>query len=102
MRIVKALDLIPESVDLLGTVGLDLVEGRAVVDALAAEENRDKQLSGLEVVDVLALPRRHRVEDGEVGRVVDRLVVREGMRQRLTDSVETALRLSDGLVVSVR
>ena len=31
--------------------------------------------------------------------VVDRLVVREGMRQRLTDSVETALRLSDGLVV---
>ena len=31
--------------------------------------------------------------------VVDRLVVREGMRQRLTDSVETALRLSDGLLV---
>ena len=31
--------------------------------------------------------------------VIDRLVVREGMRQRLTDSVETALRLSDGLVV---
>ncbi len=31
--------------------------------------------------------------------VVDRLVVREGMRQRLTDSVETALRLSEGLVV---
>ena len=28
--------------------------------------------------------------------VVDRLVVREGMRQRLTDSVETALRLADG------
>ncbi|MFC7580479.1 excinuclease ABC subunit UvrA [Schaalia naturae] len=31
--------------------------------------------------------------------VVDRLVVREGMRQRLTDSVETALGLSDGLLV---
>ena len=31
--------------------------------------------------------------------VVDRLVVRSGIRQRLTDSVETALRLSDGLVV---
>ncbi|QWW20528.1 excinuclease ABC subunit UvrA [Schaalia sp. 19OD2882] len=30
--------------------------------------------------------------------VVDRLVVRPGMRQRLADSVETALRLSDGLV----
>ncbi|MDO5492767.1 MAG: excinuclease ABC subunit UvrA [Nesterenkonia sp.] len=28
--------------------------------------------------------------------VVDRLVIREGMRQRLTDSVETALRLAEG------
>ncbi len=33
--------------------------------------------------------------------VVDRLVVRESMRQRLTDSVETALRLADGLLVAV-
>ncbi len=31
--------------------------------------------------------------------VVDRLVVRENVRQRLTDSVETALRLADGLIV---
>ena len=31
--------------------------------------------------------------------VVDRLVVREGIRQRLTDSVETALELADGLVI---
>lgn len=31
--------------------------------------------------------------------VVDRLVAREGMRSRLTDSVETALRLADGIVV---
>jgi len=31
--------------------------------------------------------------------VVDRLVAREGIRQRLTDSVETALRIADGLVV---
>ncbi|MCL3777500.1 MULTISPECIES: excinuclease ABC subunit UvrA [unclassified Actinomyces] len=31
--------------------------------------------------------------------VVDRLVVRDGIRQRLTDSVETALQLSGGLVV---
>ncbi|QPK80486.1 excinuclease ABC subunit UvrA [Schaalia sp. ZJ405] len=31
--------------------------------------------------------------------VIDRLVVRDGMRQRLTDSVETALGLSDGLVI---
>ncbi|UFU04431.1 excinuclease ABC subunit UvrA [Ruania suaedae] len=32
--------------------------------------------------------------------VVDRLVVRENIRQRLTDSVETALGLADGLVVA--
>ncbi|MDO4260063.1 MAG: excinuclease ABC subunit UvrA [Actinomycetaceae bacterium] len=31
--------------------------------------------------------------------VIDRLVVRSGMRQRLADSVETALRLAHGLVV---
>ncbi|WP_043535066.1 excinuclease ABC subunit UvrA [Actinomyces polynesiensis] len=35
----------------------------------------------------------------DISVVVDRLVVREGIRQRLTDSVETALGLSDGLVV---
>ncbi len=31
--------------------------------------------------------------------VIDRLVAREGVRQRLADSVETALRLADGLVI---
>ncbi|MDO5747520.1 MAG: excinuclease ABC subunit UvrA [Actinomycetaceae bacterium] len=32
--------------------------------------------------------------------VVDRLVIREGIRKRLADSVETALHLSDGLVIA--
>ena len=31
--------------------------------------------------------------------VVDRLVIKEGIRKRLTDSLETALKLADGLVV---
>lgn len=31
--------------------------------------------------------------------VIDRLVIRDGIRQRLTDSVETALELADGIVV---
>ncbi|WP_291377925.1 excinuclease ABC subunit UvrA [Demequina sp.] len=31
--------------------------------------------------------------------VIDRLVAREGVRQRLADSVETALKLADGLVI---
>ncbi|MCK6209057.1 excinuclease ABC subunit UvrA [Georgenia sp. EYE_87] len=35
----------------------------------------------------------------DVDVVVDRLVIRDNVRQRLTDSVETALRLADGLVV---
>ncbi|RJF44819.1 excinuclease ABC subunit UvrA [Actinomyces sp. 2119] len=34
--------------------------------------------------------------------IVDRLVVREGIRQRLTDSVETALALAEGLVIIER
>ena len=32
--------------------------------------------------------------------VVDRLVIRDGIRQRLTDSIETALKLSKGLVIA--
>uniref|UniRef100_UPI00242EBFA0 excinuclease ABC subunit UvrA n=1 Tax=Bifidobacterium pullorum TaxID=78448 RepID=UPI00242EBFA0 len=32
--------------------------------------------------------------------VVDRLVIRDGIRQRLTDSIETALRLAKGVVVA--
>jgi len=49
-----------------------------------------------EVRDVpdLAKSKRHAIEA-----VVDRLVVKEASRARLTDSVEQALRMSDGLVV---
>ena len=43
----------------------------------------------------LTKQRKHTIEV-----VVDRLVIREGIRQRLTDSVETALRLSSGLMVA--
>ncbi|MBI5058297.1 excinuclease ABC subunit UvrA [candidate division KSB1 bacterium] len=40
--------------------------------------------------------RRHTIEV-----VVDRLVIKEGLRSRLTDSVETALRLSSGMLTVV-
>jgi excinuclease ABC subunit A len=40
--------------------------------------------------------RRHTIEV-----VVDRLVVKAGLRSRLTDSVETALRLSSGLLIAL-
>ena len=54
----------------------------------------DGEMLRLENAPVLEKKLRHTIEV-----VVDRLVVREGMRQRLTDSVETALRLSEGLVI---
>ena len=41
---------------------------------------------------------RHRNHDIEV--VVDRIVIREGLEARLADSAETALRLSDGLLIT--
>ncbi len=43
----------------------------------------------------LAKQKKHIIEV-----VVDRLVIKDGIRQRLTDSIETALKLSKGLVVA--
>jgi excinuclease ABC subunit A len=50
-----------------------------------------------EITDVPALDKKLK-HDIEV--VVDRLVIREDMGNRLADSVETALRLADGLVIA--
>ncbi|WP_103382628.1 excinuclease ABC subunit UvrA [Pseudonocardia dioxanivorans] len=44
-------------------------------------------------------PKLKKQEKHDIAVVVDRLVVRPSSKQRLTDSVETALRLADGLVV---
>ena len=74
VRVVKPLDLVPECVDLRLAVGLDLVQLRQLVDQLAAFEDRYEQLLLREVIDFLALPRRLRVEDFQILRVVDRLV----------------------------
>ncbi|MGB2780176.1 MAG: excinuclease ABC subunit UvrA, partial [Phycisphaerae bacterium] len=54
----------------------------------------DGQMVELRNVPRLAKGRRHTIEA-----VVDRLVAKEAARSRLADSVETALRMSDGLVV---
>jgi len=50
------------------------------------------------VYDLNEIPRLARYENHDVGIVVDRLVVREQDRSRLSDSVETALRAADGVV----
>ncbi|MBM7367240.1 excinuclease ABC subunit UvrA [Gordonia hydrophobica] len=44
-------------------------------------------------------PKLKKQEKHDIDVVVDRLVVKASARQRLTDSVETALRLADGIVV---
>ncbi|QFU91495.1 excinuclease ABC subunit UvrA [Amycolatopsis sp. YIM 10] len=43
-------------------------------------------------------PKLKKQEKHEIGVVIDRLTVKTGAKQRLTDSIETALRLADGLV----
>ncbi|MBO0875548.1 MAG: excinuclease ABC subunit UvrA, partial [Pseudonocardia sp.] len=44
-------------------------------------------------------PKLKKQEKHDISVVVDRLAVKDSAKQRLTDSVETALRLADGLVV---
>ncbi|MEE6297210.1 excinuclease ABC subunit UvrA [Georgenia wangjunii] len=53
-----------------------------------------------EVVSLATPPELEKKLKHTIEVVVDRLVVRESVRQRLTDSVETALRLADGLLIA--
>ncbi|MGW5645672.1 excinuclease ABC subunit UvrA [Saccharopolyspora sp. NPDC003752] len=46
-----------------------------------------------------APPKLKKQEKHDIAVVIDRLTVKAGAKQRLTDSVETALRLADGLVL---
>ena len=50
------------------------------------------------VYDLRAIPRLSRYENHDIAVIVDRLVVREEDRVRLSDSVETALGAADGVV----
>ncbi len=55
-----------------------------------------------ETYDLTDPPTLNRRVDHDIGLVVDRLVVRKQDRRRLSDSIETALRASDGLVEVIR
>jgi excinuclease ABC subunit A len=55
-----------------------------------------------DVVELEAPPKLNRRVNHDVAVIVDRLTVRESDRSRITDSIETALRLADGLVEVVR
>jgi excinuclease ABC subunit A len=50
------------------------------------------------VVELAAPPKLNKQQNHSIAVVVDRLVAREADRGRLTDSLETALKLADGLV----
>ncbi|WP_062518189.1 excinuclease ABC subunit UvrA [Demequina gelatinilytica] len=52
-----------------------------------------------ETVQLTDPPKLEKKLKHDIEVVVDRLVARDGVRRRLTDSVETALRIADGLVV---
>ncbi|WP_084129739.1 excinuclease ABC subunit UvrA [Demequina sp. NBRC 110055] len=52
-----------------------------------------------EVVQLTEPPQLEKNLKHDIEVVVDRLVAREGVQRRLTDSVETALRIADGLVL---
>ncbi|HEU4630311.1 MAG TPA: excinuclease ABC subunit UvrA [Gemmatimonadaceae bacterium] len=54
------------------------------------------------VIELADPPKLNRRQNHDVSVIVDRLVVRAEDRARLTDSVETALRLGEGLVEVVR
>ena len=51
-----------------------------------------------ELIEVATPPKLNRRQNHTISVVVDRLVVRAEDRGRLTDSVETALKLADGVV----
>jgi excinuclease ABC subunit A len=51
-----------------------------------------------ELVEVASPPKLNRRQNHTISVIVDRLVVREEDRARLSDSVETALKLADGVV----
>ncbi|MDZ4388275.1 MAG: excinuclease ABC subunit UvrA, partial [Gemmatimonadales bacterium] len=55
-----------------------------------------------EVHDLGAVPKLNRRQNHEIAVVVDRLTVRESDRSRLVDSLETALRVADGVVEVLR
>ncbi|HPF61323.1 MAG TPA: excinuclease ABC subunit UvrA [Gemmatimonadales bacterium] len=55
-----------------------------------------------ETHDIGAVPKLNRRQNHDISVVVDRLVVRTSDRGRLVDSIETALRVADGVVEVIR
>ncbi len=71
-------------------------EYHALLDELAGQGFTRARVDG-EVVDLPAKLQLERYEQHKIEVVVDRLVRRAGIERRLTDSLETALRLAEGV-----
>ena len=52
-----------------------------------------------EIYDVTEVPELSKSQKHTIEVVVDRIVIKDGIRSRLFDSVEAALRIADGYVV---
>jgi excinuclease ABC subunit A len=72
-------------------------EFRDLIEDLAKQGYARVRVDG-ETHDLNAVPPLNRRQNHDIAVVVDRLVVRESDRGRLVDSIETALRVADGVV----
>ncbi|NYJ17442.1 excinuclease ABC subunit A [Nesterenkonia sandarakina] len=64
-----------------------------------ASEGFSRAIVDGEIIQLSEPPALEKTYKHHIEVVIDRLVIREGMRQRLTDSVETALKLAGGRLV---
>ncbi len=71
-------------------------EYQSLLDELAGQGYARARIDG-EIHELSALPKLARYENHTIEIVVDRLVRRDGIERRLTDSLETALQLAEGV-----
>jgi len=71
-------------------------EYQALLEELAGQGYARARIDG-EIRELSELPKLARYENHTIEVVVDRLVKRKGIERRLTDSLETALRLAEGV-----
>jgi excinuclease ABC subunit A len=71
-------------------------EYESLLDELAGQGFSRARVDG-EIYEIGDVPKLARYEQHTIEIVVDRLVKREGIERRLTDSLETALRLAEGV-----
>lgn len=112
---VCGVEIAPQSVDQIVDKVLQLAEGTKiqvlapvivgkkgqhvkVLEQLRKEGYVRARING-EVLDLAEEITLEKNKKNTIEVVVDRLVIKEGIQQRLTDSLETVLKLSDGLII---